>query len=66
VQASKQFEQLYSNALLEHEQFDRVVALNKMLREEKISFDQYQNIMDNIAEQLKSGKYDTSTLSEDG
>lgn len=66
VQNSKKFANAYSDALLSQDALDRAVALNKMIRQEGISSENYMKVLQTLKDELKTGKYDTSALTENG
>lgn len=62
---TKKFSEAYANALASQDATDRKVDFIKNLRENKLSVRNYDEVLDNIGNTLKSGKYDTSVLTDD-
>lgn len=66
ISNTKKFADYYSDALAQQDAIDRKVDFVKNIRENKVSLRGYDEVLDNISNLLKSGKYDTSVLSDDG
>lgn len=66
IRNTKKFSELYANALASQDATDRKVDFIKNLRENKFSIINYDEVLDNIGNALKSGNYDTSVLTDDG
>lgn len=66
IRNSKKFGNWFAEHLAQQDETDRNVDLLKMLREGNRTVGDYTDTLESIREALKSGKYDTTTMSQDG
>lgn len=66
IRNSKKFGNWFAEHLAQQDETDRNVELLRMLREENRTVGNYMDTLESIREALKSGKYDTTTMSQDG